>query len=639
MTTCEIALSYLEKGLSVIPLKNPALVKKSSKFKQKVQEELDKNAVLLKPRSEKEIIKEMFIRECKRPLLAWKEYQKRLPTIEEVKHWFNANPDANIGIVTGSISNLVVFDLDSKDAEEYADEQGGFPEHTVKVKSGKGYHIYMKHPGFEIKNDVNKSIDIDIRADGGYVAAPPSIHGSGHQYQWIEGLSIFETDPAECSEWMVDYLHAVNNGEGKSKSENKTKIGVKKETNKLPANATAIQSKDKNNKPNEYVELLKNGCAQGERNHLTAKLVGHLFKIGMKDTEIWEMLQMWNKDKVKPPLAFDELKKIFESIKTADQKNKTITVVHIDSLLDNVNATVADYQQNYVRIPFANNNLINLERSMGGGFAGGRFYLFGGIPSSGKTVLLNNIADNICLNKHPVLFFSYDDGKTELQYRTFSRFTKYTIEEFNQCHINDIRSICQLSDIKQIMPMKYTVQQMISVEKWKDLIEQIKQKHGKSPVIIIDYLRKLRTEKSSSDERLRVDDILSKLTEMAKTYNIPIIAISELARDSYKSGQRLSMASFKESGTIEYDASWLGILAAVEEGKNGGYILKANWENIIEHDGNIDLIVFKAKRGTGVTGKIPLKVDKDKMTVVDRIDNKPELHQSANTNERKSKFD
>jgi hypothetical protein len=77
------------------------------------------------------------------------------------------------------------------------------------------------------------------------------------------------------------------------------------------------------------------------------------------------------------------------------------------------------------------------------------------------------------------------------------------------------------------------------------------------------------------------------------------------------------MASFKESGSIEYEASWLGILASVEE-KNGEYTLKNNWERIIEQDGNVDLIVFKTKRGTGITGKIPLKVDRDKMTVTDR---------------------
>ena len=116
-----------------------------------------------------------------------------------------------------------------------------------------------------------------------------------------------------------------------------------------------------------------------------------------------------------------------------------------------------------------------------------------------------------------------------------------------------------------------------------------------------------------------MDGLLSMLTDLAKGYNTPVIVISELARDSYKSGQRLSMASFKESGSIEYEASWLGILAAVEETENG-YNLKQNWEKIVNHDGNIDLIVFKAKRGTGDTGKVPLKLDKAKMTVRDRIE-------------------
>ena len=158
---------------------------------------------------------------------------------------------------------------------------------------------------------------------------------------------------------------------------------------------------------------------------------------------------------------------------------------------------------------------------------------------------------------------------------------------------------------------------MITVEKWCDLINQIKKIHGKAPVIIIDYLRKVRTEKSTFDERLRIDDILTKLTEIAKTNNTPVIAISELARDSYKAGQRLSMASFKESGTIEYEASWLGILGAVEE-KDGEFEVKEDWDSIIKHDGNVDLIIFKAKRGTGATGKIPLKVDRNLMTVSDR---------------------
>ena len=608
MTKLEIALSYLEKGFSVIPLKSPAIVKKSAKFNQIVQDAYKTNSTLPEPRTRDEIYNEQFYRECKLALVPWKEYQTRLPTKEEVNNWFNTNPDANIGIVTGAVSNLVVFDFDSAHALEYVQEIGGLPESTATAKTGKGFHFYMQYPDFDVRSHVNSDLGLDIRAQGGYVVAPPSIHGSGRQYEWVEGSSIMDVTPAPCTPWMIDYLKG---------SKNETKPD-KKQTETPPVKAETIQPNDKEIKADKYSELLKNGCIQGGRNNSTLQLVGHLFKTGLKETEIWEMVQIWNKDKVNPPLGHDELKGIFESIKTAEKKSKDAKIIQIDSYLDDINQAVADYQKNYVRIPFANNNLINLEKMMSGGFAGGRFYLFGGIPAAGKTVLLNNIADNICLNNYPVLFFSYDDGKAELRYRSFSRFTKQPIEEFNKCHKKDIQGICQLPSIKQIMSLKYVVQQMITVEKWPELIEQITKKHGKPPVIIIDYLRKLRTEKNSGDERLRVDNILSKLTEIAKTHNTPVIAISELARDSYKSGQRLSLASLKESGMIEYEASWLGILAAVEIGKNGEYIIKDNCENLIKYDGNIDLIVFKTKRGTGDTGRIPLKVDKNFMTVSDR---------------------
>ena len=176
---------------------------------------------------------------------------------------------------------------------------------------------------------------------------------------------------------------------------------------------------------------------------------------------------------------------------------------------------------------------------------------------------------------------------------------------------------------------------MILVEKWNSLVEQIQKRHEKAPVIIIDYLRKLRTESSSKDERLRVDNILSRLTDLAKQYNIPIVAISELARDSYKGGQRLTMASFKESGSIEYEASWLGILAVIED-KKDGYALTDNWERKLDADGKVDLIVLKAKRGTGYKGRIPLKINKTKMTVADRDDSA--VHDSVTPMTKKSMF-
>ena len=476
MSNLEIALAYIERGLSIIPLYSPEMITRRPPkgFVESLREALTKNDQNGHTLSDEEIEKSCRIEQCKRPLVPWTEFQNRLPTMEEVTHWFTMNPSANIGIVTGKVSNLVVFDLDSEAAEEYAQEEGGFPE-TAKVKTGKGYHIYMRHPGFDVRNRVNKKLAIDIRGDGGYVAAPPSIHGSGRRYSWEEGYSIFEIDPAVCTPWMLDYLKDLTAPKEKAGKEALPAKGGKGLREGKPAKT--------------FVGIIQEGVPDGERNSTATSLIGHWFKCGMEEKEIWEMAGIWNEKKNQPPLSESELKKTFESVKKMDSGNKELKI-DVSSFLDDEGKIAAEFSQNYIRIPFGGNNLSFLENRMNGGFAGGRFYIFGGIPSSGKTVLLNCIADNICLNGNPVLFFSYDDGRAELRNRTLARFTDHSIEDFNSNNLNGIDP-CKSPEITNIFALKYVVEKILPVEKWEDLIDQIRKKHNLSPVIIIDYLQKI----------------------------------------------------------------------------------------------------------------------------------------------------
>lgn len=604
MNNKQIALQYLEKGLSVIPLVSP-------------------------PMCHGNLTEEDIIYKCKRSPVKWKEFQNRRPTVDEVNAWWDRWPEANIAIVTGKISNLVVFDVDKQDATEYAEEEGGFPI-TVKAFTGKGYHVYVQYPDFEVRNSTNTDLGLDIRGDGGYIVAPPSIHGSGRQYEWEEGYSIHQIDPAPCESWMEYYL----------KQQPIKSSKPVKQTPPKPSDNPDTASKPATNDP--YADILKNGAQQGNRNDSAARLIGHLFGKGNDEAVVWEMVDQWNAGKNKPPIDHTELRKTFESIRDLNRKNgkkdKEKKDIDVAQFLDTEKKVTAEYDEQYVRIPFAGSLLPIMESKMNGGLIGGRTYVFGGIPSSGKTVLINNIADNICLNGHPVLFFSYDDGRIELRYRTYCRFSGFDIEEFNNCRLSksDVETICRNDSISSISNLKYVVQKTIKVDDWKQLIDKIYARHQKSPVIMIDYMRKVKTGSNRMDERLRIDEILSSLTDMAKIHNLPVLVISELARDSYKTGQRLSMASFKESGSIEYEASWLGILAAVEE-DGFGFTLKNDWDRIINHDGNVDLIVYKAKRGTGNTGRISLKMDKSKMTVRDRIEST--RADSVTPLRRVSKFD
>lgn len=110
----------------------------------------------------------------KRPLLgSWKEYQTRKPTIEEVEAWWKKYPEANIGIVTGKISGITVVDVDTY----HGGDPKPFPStYTVRTGNG-GLQLYYKYnPGMTISaNGYANMPGVDIRGDGGYVVAPPSI--------------------------------------------------------------------------------------------------------------------------------------------------------------------------------------------------------------------------------------------------------------------------------------------------------------------------------------------------------------------------------------------------------------------------------------------------------------------------------
>lgn len=121
----------------------------------------------------------------KEPLIPWTEFQTRLATETEIQEWFAKTPTANIGIVTGAISGLVVVDLDGP--------EGITSGQTLKLQSpiitltGNGRQLFYRHPGqgSKICNSVKKvAPGIDIRGDGGYVCAAPSIHPNGKMYAW-----------------------------------------------------------------------------------------------------------------------------------------------------------------------------------------------------------------------------------------------------------------------------------------------------------------------------------------------------------------------------------------------------------------------------------------------------------------------
>jgi hypothetical protein len=129
----------------------------------------------------------------KKPLVQWQQFQDTAPTMTQLKGWWQNWPDANIALVVGR--GVVVVDLDGPQAQELLHEAGiVMPGGAPRVRTGNGQHVYLRLPqgrtarnraGFlsTVANGVKSQVD--LRADGGYVLAPPSIHPNGSAYDWL----------------------------------------------------------------------------------------------------------------------------------------------------------------------------------------------------------------------------------------------------------------------------------------------------------------------------------------------------------------------------------------------------------------------------------------------------------------------
>src|SRR5207245_1909283 len=112
-----------------------------------------------------------------------------------IREWWEKWPNANVGILTGEPSGLVVVDVDSDKGGEESFAQlertyGPLPKTVETRTGGGGRHLFFKHPGVKIKSTTGDlAPGLDIRADGGYIVASPSLHLSGQTYKWEVGHS------------------------------------------------------------------------------------------------------------------------------------------------------------------------------------------------------------------------------------------------------------------------------------------------------------------------------------------------------------------------------------------------------------------------------------------------------------------
>lgn len=126
-----------------------------------------------------------------------------------IGQWWRRWPAANVAVRTGRESGLVVVDIDPAHGgtDALAELEGAHaPVGGWKIRTGSGgEHRWFAHPGTRVANSAGRIGDgIDIRADGGYIIAPPSTHISGGDYTWVDARGPLPHLPKWLAERLVE---------------------------------------------------------------------------------------------------------------------------------------------------------------------------------------------------------------------------------------------------------------------------------------------------------------------------------------------------------------------------------------------------------------------------------------------------
>ncbi len=252
----------------------------------------------------------------KTPLRGSKGLHEATNNIDVIKQWWTSNPFYNIGCATGK--GIAVIDIDegtdnngkSKSGEDsiaqWQSENGQLPDTLTAISGKGGRHLYYR-TGNKYSSKAGVIKNVDVRAEGGYIVLPPSIHPNGNRYSWVGDFGI---DKIASADQTVSKILSLGC--------NKTnKISLSTISNKLILQ-TDILDRLNFDEGSRNDSLYRFGCSlQGK---------------GVSDVDVFNELTRINLSRCNPPLSVQEVNSIYNSViskpkgdKASINKSKTMS--------------------------------------------------------------------------------------------------------------------------------------------------------------------------------------------------------------------------------------------------------------------------------------------------------------------------
>lgn len=214
---------------------------------------------------------------------------------KQIREWWTARPEANIGIACGSKSNILVLDIDPRNGgnetlRQMTEKLGNLNSTVVSNTGGGGTHHVFKLPTFKVRKDSGGKVfgsGIDVASDGAIIIVPPSVHASGKLYRWQKGASLLKNTPADLPKNWCDHI-------------------------------TTQQTSVKQTTPEAAI------IAAGARNDTLTSIAGRLHNAGIGSESLLAALLQENQ-RCDPPLDKEEVERIARSIGSKPSKPGAVT--------------------------------------------------------------------------------------------------------------------------------------------------------------------------------------------------------------------------------------------------------------------------------------------------------------------------
>lgn len=456
----------------------------------------------------------------KRPVFEWREYQDRAPSVEEVTRWWTQMPEANIALALHG--GQVVIDVDGPEGLNALPNLGTGPQ----VITGKGRHFYFYSDAL-VQNKTRILPEVDVRAKGGYVIAPPSVHPNGSIYQWSVPL-----------------------GAGVPK----LPPGIIGATPQSPPQAAAI----------DWLSQALLGVEEGGRDATCARLAGYLLGKGLPEDAVTTILIDWAA-RCDPPFDASHVAHTVHNIALRDGPPGSPPC----SLADAVDTTMAAILTPADKRPHpVASGLAALDSLLAGGFYPGEYVILGARPAVGKTALALQISQDHAVAGGGVLVVTREMTREAVTRRMLCQASMVRAEHLKTGELNDMeltmlhRAADKLRGYRLwIEPSAHTAEQIADVVKSFN--------PGVLSLVVVDYLQLLGTTRSDRDnQRARIEATSKGLRALALDANLTVMAISSLSRpDAGRANWRPTLASLRESGELEHDADVV-LLMHRDEGEN-----------------------------------------------------------------------